>query len=315
MTWEWNMSKVSREEEYFYYLIQFLSISGVSQIDPYQNLFANPATPHQQVDYVGLPQFRVDGGDAPSRLRLKQLADVEQLQRRRWSSPPCQLTDFTLSHFPPLPMPCSPHSPQLHRKMIIISRNKSRNSFRALCLDSKPIAETQPCSRSLLSCLVYIVRPLQLHWHLASVRIFHPRLISFSPNPNLPDFFIHFGNSQLDRRIGWKGKRGRLPSFSWHLLTPLVKACALPISYSVNLSLHLSLCIYAILLLFALFWLVGLELIAASGSNDPNKDLDEVQRLLKSAARDCVPQERNSFVAFQATTGVEVSFYFVLKIA
>ena len=62
-------------------------------------------------------------------------------------------------------------------------------------------------------------------------------------------------------------------------------------------------------------WLVGLELIAASGSNDPNKDLEEVQRLLKSAARDCVPQERNSFVAFQATTGVEVSFYFVLNIA
>ena len=52
-------------------------------------------------------------------------------------------------------------------------------------------------------------------------------------------------------------------------------------------------------------------MIAASGSNEPNKDLEEVQRLLKSAARDCVPQERNSFVAFQATTGVEVSFYFV----
>ena len=213
----------------------------VSHIDPYQNLFPNPVTPHQEVDYVGLPQYWFDGGDAPLRLRLKQVADVEQLQRRRWSSPPWQLPDFTLSHFPPLPMLYSPHSLQFHRKMIIISRNKSRNSFRALCLDSKPIAETQLCSRSLLSFLVYIVHPLQLHWHWASVRIFHPRLISFSPIPNLPDFFIHFGNSQLDRRIGWKGKRGRLPSFSWHLLTPLVKACALPISYSVYLSPHLSL--------------------------------------------------------------------------
>ena len=57
-----------------------------------------------------------------------------------------------------------------------------------------------------------------------------------------------------------------------------------------------------------------MELIAASGSNDPNKDLEEVQRLLKSAARDCVPQERNSFVAFQATTGVEVcTFRLILK--
>nr|CAN75690.1 hypothetical protein VITISV_038531 [Vitis vinifera] len=62
------------------------------------------------------------------------------------------------------------------------------------------------------------------------------------------------------------------------------------------------------------FGIFGLELIAASGSNDPNKDLEEVQRLLKSAARDCVPQERNSFVAFQATTGVEVcTFRLILK--
>ncbi|KAF6136273.1 hypothetical protein GIB67_042758 [Kingdonia uniflora] len=44
-------------------------------------------------------------------------------------------------------------------------------------------------------------------------------------------------------------------------------------------------------------------------SNDsgyPNKDLSEVQGLIRSAARDCVPQERNSFVSFQASTGVEV---------
>ncbi|KAL6962066.1 hypothetical protein U1Q18_037020 [Sarracenia purpurea var. burkii] len=30
------------------------------------------------------------------------------------------------------------------------------------------------------------------------------------------------------------------------------------------------------------------------------KDVEEVKELLKSAARDCVPRERNSFVAFQA---------------
>lgn len=36
-------------------------------------------------------------------------------------------------------------------------------------------------------------------------------------------------------------------------------------------------------------------------------DLDEVQKLLVSAARDCVPQDRNSFVEFQANTGVEVT--------
>lgn len=35
-------------------------------------------------------------------------------------------------------------------------------------------------------------------------------------------------------------------------------------------------------------------------------DLIEVQNLLVSAARDCVPQDRNTFVEFQANTGVEV---------
>ncbi|KAK6145438.1 hypothetical protein DH2020_022258 [Rehmannia glutinosa] len=37
-------------------------------------------------------------------------------------------------------------------------------------------------------------------------------------------------------------------------------------------------------------------------------DMEEVQKLLVSAARDCVPQDRNSFVEFQANTGVEVDF-------
>ncbi|XVF36105.1 hypothetical protein REPUB_Repub19eG0029700 [Reevesia pubescens] len=49
-------------------------------------------------------------------------------------------------------------------------------------------------------------------------------------------------------------------------------------------------------------------------STNSNKDLEEVQNLLKSAARDCVVEERNSFVAFQANTGVEVcTFRLVVK--
>ncbi|XP_010684332.2 uncharacterized protein LOC104898898 [Beta vulgaris subsp. vulgaris] len=36
------------------------------------------------------------------------------------------------------------------------------------------------------------------------------------------------------------------------------------------------------------------------------KDLEEIQELLKSAGRDCVLEDRNSIVAFQAKTGVEV---------
>ncbi|KAJ0980390.1 hypothetical protein J5N97_008645 [Dioscorea zingiberensis] len=40
----------------------------------------------------------------------------------------------------------------------------------------------------------------------------------------------------------------------------------------------------------------------------------EVRRLLNSASRDCVPQDRSSLVAFQASTGVEVcTFRLILK--
>lgn len=43
-------------------------------------------------------------------------------------------------------------------------------------------------------------------------------------------------------------------------------------------------------------------------------DLEEVQKLFVSAARDCVPQDRNSFVEFQANTGVEVcTFRLIVK--
>ncbi|KAG4162228.1 hypothetical protein ERO13_D01G104000v2 [Gossypium hirsutum] len=55
-------------------------------------------------------------------------------------------------------------------------------------------------------------------------------------------------------------------------------------------------------------WLMDKE------STISNNDLEEVQKLLKSAARDCVVQERNSFVAFQANTGVEVcTFRLIVK--
>ncbi|KAK9054368.1 hypothetical protein SSX86_025446 [Deinandra increscens subsp. villosa] len=46
----------------------------------------------------------------------------------------------------------------------------------------------------------------------------------------------------------------------------------------------------------------------------PEKDLEEVQKLIISAARDCIPKERNSIVTFQSNTGVEVcTFKLVFK--
>ncbi|CAK7349297.1 unnamed protein product, partial [Dovyalis caffra] len=55
-------------------------------------------------------------------------------------------------------------------------------------------------------------------------------------------------------------------------------------------------------------------LLTGSESKFTEDKLEEVQKLLKSAARDCVPQERNSFVAFQANTGVEVcTFRLIMK--
>ncbi|XP_050212648.1 uncharacterized protein LOC126664339 [Mercurialis annua] len=55
-------------------------------------------------------------------------------------------------------------------------------------------------------------------------------------------------------------------------------------------------------------------ILTASESGYTNKELEEVQELLRSAARDCVPQDRNSFVAFQASTGVEVcTFQLIVK--
>ncbi|KAK0577400.1 hypothetical protein LWI29_032504 [Acer saccharum] len=57
-------------------------------------------------------------------------------------------------------------------------------------------------------------------------------------------------------------------------------------------------------------------LLVAQESDYSEKDLDleEIQGMLRSAARDCVPQERNSFVTFQANTGVEVcTFRLIVK--
>ncbi|TXG52235.1 hypothetical protein EZV62_021404 [Acer yangbiense] len=55
-------------------------------------------------------------------------------------------------------------------------------------------------------------------------------------------------------------------------------------------------------------------LLVARESDYSEKDLEEIQGMLRSAARDCVPQERNSFVTFQANTGVEVcTFRLIVK--
>ncbi|CAJ1973308.1 unnamed protein product [Sphenostylis stenocarpa] len=45
-----------------------------------------------------------------------------------------------------------------------------------------------------------------------------------------------------------------------------------------------------------------------------DEDLEKIQQLFISAARDCVPQDRNSFVTFQAKSGVEVcTFRLIVK--
>ncbi|KAI4374987.1 hypothetical protein MLD38_012913 [Melastoma candidum] len=55
-------------------------------------------------------------------------------------------------------------------------------------------------------------------------------------------------------------------------------------------------------------------LILSKGSESLVADAEEIQRLFRSAARDCVTQDRNSFVTFQANTGVEVcTFTLIVK--
>ncbi|KNA03768.1 hypothetical protein SOVF_205960 [Spinacia oleracea] len=48
------------------------------------------------------------------------------------------------------------------------------------------------------------------------------------------------------------------------------------------------------------------QLLMAKDSSFEQKDLEEIRGMLTSAARDCVTEDRNSLVAFQARTGVEV---------
>ncbi|XP_071731493.1 uncharacterized protein [Rutidosis leptorrhynchoides] len=63
----------------------------------------------------------------------------------------------------------------------------------------------------------------------------------------------------------------------------------------------------------AKYLLAPIDASPGSGTS-PEKDLEEVQRLLLSASRDCIPKERNSIVTFQSNTGVEVcTFKLVLK--
>ncbi|KAG9143781.1 hypothetical protein Leryth_011443 [Lithospermum erythrorhizon] len=51
-----------------------------------------------------------------------------------------------------------------------------------------------------------------------------------------------------------------------------------------------------------------------TGNEEKEKDLEEVKLLLRSAARDCVVEDRNSIVAFQANSGVEVcTFTLIVK--
>lgn len=48
-------------------------------------------------------------------------------------------------------------------------------------------------------------------------------------------------------------------------------------------------------------------MVAQDEPEHEEKDTETVKNLVNSAIRDCVAEERNSFVAFQAKTGVEVT--------
>ena len=79
-------------------------------------------------------------------------------------------------------------------------------------------------------------------------------------------------------------------------------------SLCLSLTQYDSLGFFGVKFLFSRFNLVRFW-TAAKDSEYTNKDLEEIQVLVRSAARDCVPQERNSIVSFQASTGVEVWFH------
>lgn len=91
-----------------------------------------------------------------------------------------------------------------------------------------------------------------------------------------------------------------------------VKAYALFIFHSVQFPFLLSLSpsvsslkVYT----FMYFWFCFGNSKANRESDYTEKDLESLQNLLRSSARDCVPNERSSLVDFQSKTGVEVVFY------
>ncbi|KAL9244131.1 hypothetical protein vseg_017938 [Gypsophila vaccaria] len=54
------------------------------------------------------------------------------------------------------------------------------------------------------------------------------------------------------------------------------------------------------------------QLLSSKDSTIEQKDMEEIRGMLNSAARDCVVDDRNSLVAFQAKTGVEVCTFKLL---
>lgn len=201
--------------------------------------------PHQRVDYVG-PAWTMSWRWGSSSFTVAAEAG---LGCREIAETPWQLPDSVLSHFPPLTMLFSGRSPRFHRTMMIIRRN----SFGALCLDSKPTAETRLCSRSLLSCLVYIVRLLQLHWHLASVRIFHHPLIW---SPSIRTLICLVSLSIFGKILSWTeglAERAKEEGFQVSLGTcwRLSWKPARCLSLTQYISLPIFLCTYACLLLYS----------------------------------------------------------------
>ncbi|KAF1893885.1 hypothetical protein Lal_00002427 [Lupinus albus] len=58
----------------------------------------------------------------------------------------------------------------------------------------------------------------------------------------------------------------------------------------------------------------GYLFLTVTDTTYTDEDLQKIQDLFRSAARDCVPGDRNSFVNFQANTGVEVcTFRLIVK--
>ncbi|CAL0305835.1 unnamed protein product [Lupinus luteus] len=73
--------------------------------------------------------------------------------------------------------------------------------------------------------------------------------------------------------------------------------------------MHCTLCF-----LIICYDLILVLLAAETDTTYTDEDLQKIQDLFRSAARDCVPEDRNSFVNFQANTGVEVcTFRLIVK--